>query len=109
MPVPLTSRKTPWTRSSVDNLGAWLTTVVARVCLNVLRSRNTRRSPTPSAWPGSTWPAWPDRPQKISRWCAKRVRASGWLLGNPQATSTWMVWYPVAPLGSVRCTTAVWV
>jgi RNA polymerase sigma factor (sigma-70 family) len=27
----------------VDNLGAWLTTIVARVCLNVLRSRNTRR------------------------------------------------------------------
>jgi RNA polymerase sigma factor (sigma-70 family) len=29
--------------SGVDNLGAWLTTVVARVCLNVLRARNTRR------------------------------------------------------------------
>jgi RNA polymerase sigma-70 factor (ECF subfamily) len=29
--------------SAVDNLGAWLTTIVARVCLNVLRSRNTRR------------------------------------------------------------------
>jgi len=28
--------------SSVDNLSAWLTTVVARVCLNVLRSRNSR-------------------------------------------------------------------
>ena len=27
----------------IDNLGAWLTTVVARVCLNVLRSRKTRR------------------------------------------------------------------
>ena len=27
----------------VDNLGGWLTTVVARVCLNVLRSRRTRR------------------------------------------------------------------
>ena len=27
----------------VDNLGAWLTTIVARVCLNVLRSRRTRR------------------------------------------------------------------
>lgn len=26
----------------VDNLGGWLTTVVARVCLNVLRSRRTR-------------------------------------------------------------------
>jgi RNA polymerase sigma-70 factor (ECF subfamily) len=27
----------------VDNLGAWLTTVVGRVCLNMLRSRKTRR------------------------------------------------------------------
>src|SRR5215471_369674 len=29
--------------SGVENLGAWLTTIVARVCLNVLRSRNARR------------------------------------------------------------------
>jgi RNA polymerase sigma-70 factor, ECF subfamily len=29
--------------SDVDNLQAWLTTVVARVCLNMLRSRRTRR------------------------------------------------------------------
>ena len=29
--------------TEVDNLGAWLTTVVARICLNVLRSRHTRR------------------------------------------------------------------
>jgi RNA polymerase sigma-70 factor (ECF subfamily) len=28
--------------AEVDNLGAWLTTVVARVCLNVLRTRRTR-------------------------------------------------------------------
>jgi RNA polymerase sigma-70 factor, ECF subfamily len=27
----------------VENLGGWLTTIVARVCLNRLRSRNTRR------------------------------------------------------------------
>src|SRR5947207_2137844 len=27
----------------VDNLRAWLTTIVARVCLNMLRSRNVRR------------------------------------------------------------------
>jgi RNA polymerase sigma-70 factor, ECF subfamily len=38
-----------WLRTSradtteVENLGAWLTTVVARVALNMLRSRNTRR------------------------------------------------------------------
>src|SRR5437016_11207254 len=29
--------------SGVDNLGAWLTTIVARVCLNMPRSRRTRR------------------------------------------------------------------
>ena len=45
--------------SSVENLGGWLTTVVARVCLDMLRSRNARREdsleehvdapPTPAA------------------------------------------------------------
>src|SRR5688500_16579835 len=29
--------------AAVDNLGAWLTTVVARVSLNMLRSRSSRR------------------------------------------------------------------
>ncbi|WP_322787592.1 RNA polymerase sigma factor SigJ [Nocardioides jensenii] len=29
--------------ASVDNLGAWLTTITARVCLNALRSRRRRR------------------------------------------------------------------
>jgi RNA polymerase sigma-70 factor, ECF subfamily len=29
--------------SQVENLGGWLTTIVARVCLNMLRARNTRR------------------------------------------------------------------
>src|SRR5690349_5573835 len=29
--------------SGVENLSGWLTTTVARVCLNVLRSRSTRR------------------------------------------------------------------
>ena len=29
--------------SSIDNLGGWLTTVVARVCLDMLRARNSRR------------------------------------------------------------------
>jgi RNA polymerase sigma-70 factor (ECF subfamily) len=30
-------------RSDVDNLSGWLTTVVARICLDMLRSRRTRR------------------------------------------------------------------
>jgi len=29
--------------SEVENLGGWLTTIVARVCLNMLRARNARR------------------------------------------------------------------
>src|SRR5215208_5070779 len=29
--------------SDIENLGGWLTTVVARVCLNMLRSRRSRR------------------------------------------------------------------
>ncbi len=29
--------------SEVENLGGWLTTIVARVCLNILRARNVRR------------------------------------------------------------------
>jgi RNA polymerase sigma-70 factor (ECF subfamily) len=29
--------------NDIDNLGGWLTTVVGRVCLNMLRSRDTRR------------------------------------------------------------------
>lgn len=29
--------------AEIDNLGGWLTTVVARVCLDMLRSRNSRR------------------------------------------------------------------
>jgi RNA polymerase sigma factor (sigma-70 family) len=29
--------------SAIENLGGWLTTVVARVCLDMLRSRNSRR------------------------------------------------------------------
>ena len=29
--------------SSIENLGGWLTTVVARVCLDMLRSRKSRR------------------------------------------------------------------
>jgi RNA polymerase sigma factor (sigma-70 family) len=39
--------------SDVDNLKAWLTTVVARVSLNMLRSRHTRRE-------GCYAPQWPD-------------------------------------------------
>ena len=38
--------------SDVANLGGWLTTVVARVCLDMLRSRTSRREEPLGAWPG---------------------------------------------------------
>src|SRR4029077_18350825 len=38
--------------SEVDNLGGWLTTVVARVSLNMLRSRR-HEQPVGHAWPGT--------------------------------------------------------
>jgi len=38
--------------SGVANLGGWLTTVVARVCLDMLRSRTSRREEPLVTWPG---------------------------------------------------------
>ncbi|MFB6558612.1 MULTISPECIES: sigma-70 family RNA polymerase sigma factor [unclassified Streptomyces] len=37
--------------SEVENLGGWLTTVVSRVCLNLLRSRESRREDPMEAYP----------------------------------------------------------
>ncbi|MFD3472223.1 sigma-70 family RNA polymerase sigma factor [Streptomyces sp. NPDC058682] len=37
--------------SDVENLGGWLTTVVSRVCLNLLRSRESRREDPMEAYP----------------------------------------------------------
>ena len=34
--------------NQIDNLGGWLTTVVARVCLDMLRSRASRRDCIPT-------------------------------------------------------------
>src|SRR5262245_12579442 len=40
--------------SDVDNLGGWLTTVVARVCLNMLQARSSRREePLDAGDPGA--------------------------------------------------------
>src|SRR5919199_5841553 len=36
--------------SEVDNLGAWLTTVVSRVCLDMLRTRRSRREQFVGSW-----------------------------------------------------------
>jgi RNA polymerase sigma factor (sigma-70 family) len=36
--------------SSIENLGGWLTTVVGRVCLDMLRTRRARREDSADAW-----------------------------------------------------------
>jgi RNA polymerase sigma-70 factor (ECF subfamily) len=36
--------------TSIDNLGGWLTTVVARVCLDMLRARRVRREDSADGW-----------------------------------------------------------
>src|SRR4051794_24198751 len=36
--------------SAIENLGAWLTTVVGRVCLDMLRSRRARREDFVGSW-----------------------------------------------------------
>ncbi|MFB7259539.1 sigma-70 family RNA polymerase sigma factor [Streptomyces nojiriensis] len=40
--------------SDVENLGGWLTTVVSRVCLNMLRSRESRREDSMEAYPSDS-------------------------------------------------------
>src|SRR5215204_4851986 len=46
--------------SGVENLGGWLMTVVARVCLDMLRSRRSRRE-VPLGEPSGRTPARPGR------------------------------------------------
>jgi RNA polymerase sigma-70 factor (ECF subfamily) len=43
--------------AGIDNLAAWLTTVTGRICLDILRSRSTRREdPLPTGLPDDTAP-----------------------------------------------------
>lgn len=48
-------------RSGVENLGGWLTTVVSRVCLDVLRSRKSRREESLEAHLPETFASHDDR------------------------------------------------
>jgi RNA polymerase sigma-70 factor, ECF subfamily len=48
--------------SAIENLGGWLTTVVGRVCLDMLRSRTTRRE-DPLEAPGDAVDRSPDDPE----------------------------------------------
>ena len=60
----------------VENLGGWLTTVVARVCLNVLRSRRLRRPRKRLLFPNTIHAAdaIPSRPSRS----AKGLEDSPW-------------------------------
>ena len=54
--------------SSVQNIGGWLTTVVARVSLNMLRSRQHRREePVGDSWPAAADSAAPSSAAEPSR------------------------------------------
>jgi RNA polymerase sigma-70 factor (ECF subfamily) len=64
-------RLTSTDASQVENLGAWLTTVVARVSLNMLRARKHRQEePVGDTWPGAAeiaaWTGAPDGPGAVS-------------------------------------------
>lgn len=52
--------------SGVENLGGWLTTLVARVCLNMLRSRESRREEPLDAHVPDREPRSRDRPRARS-------------------------------------------
>src|SRR5262245_54202314 len=44
--------------SGVENIGGWMTTIVARICLDMLRSRKSRREdPLEEHEPGDAMPA----------------------------------------------------
>src|SRR5690348_16523583 len=54
--------------NDIENLGAWLTTVVARVCLDMLRSRTSRREDSLDAQtgePGTIQAAAPSPEQEL--------------------------------------------
>jgi RNA polymerase sigma-70 factor (ECF subfamily) len=50
--------------SGVDNLSGWLTTVVARVCLDILRSRRSRREAAIDETPGDTITSTQESPEQ---------------------------------------------
>jgi RNA polymerase sigma factor (sigma-70 family) len=47
--------------SGVENMGGWLTTIVSRVCLDMLRSRKSRREESIEAHPPETFASHEDR------------------------------------------------
>src|SRR4029453_16150234 len=63
--------------AGIDNLGGWLTTVVARVCLDMLRSRQSRRED----------PLTPDAPEPV---------ATGTRGGSPGQETPLGVWWGFA-------------
>jgi len=95
--------------TDVENLRAWLTTVVSRVALNILRSRRTRREDPLQRHmpdvildrPGGTDPeheaSWPTRWGLRSSWCpsTRSPRSSS---AVPRRPVSW----PAGPAGAFR-------
>src|SRR5215218_5398674 len=83
--------------SGVENLGGWLTTVVARICLDMLRSRSSKREeplgvrvPEPIvSREGGIDPEhealWPTRSVSRCWWCSKRSPPPS---GSPSSYTT---------------------
>ena len=63
--------------TGIDNLGGWLTTVVARVCLDMLRWRQSQREA----------PCTPDAPEPVATGMHGSRREQGALLAEPPAAT----------------------
>ena len=86
--------------NEVENLGGWLTTIVARVCLNMLRSRNVRREESLEVHlPDPVISPWENLDQKTRPSLPTR---SAWL-----SSSYSMLWLPLSvwPSSSMTCST----
>ena len=106
-------RVTSANASEVENLGGWLTTVVARVSLNMLRSRRRRpEQPVGDSWPAPArrLPGMARRPGRRGgpaaphRWAIRRTRPCS---RTRSASPCWSCWTRSPPPNGSRssCTT----
>jgi hypothetical protein len=82
--------------AGVENLPAWLTTVVARVCLDMLRARKSRREVAAPSWPWASEPSCTGGSVTGSRrWSSVEARRASASSCNGQG------WYPLLLLPTV--------
>ncbi len=75
---------------SIDNLGGWLTTVVSRVCLDMIRSRNSRREDSveailPGGEPAADRPRFPGARRRSRRFSWPGTDARSRFVGTRRA------------------------